>query len=127
MPLTTSVERLDPRRVRVSLVGSLDTATAPQLEAALRPILAEAGTQTSIHDVLQTGLLPGVRSEPDIAIDILEAYAANYLHQEIQQEALTKDLAGFARFLRVAAVLNGQIVNVSNVASEAEVARSTVQ
>jgi predicted AAA+ superfamily ATPase len=89
--------------------------------------LAEAGTSASIQDVLQTGLLPGVRSEPDLAIDILEAYAANYLHQEIQQEALTKDLAGFARFLRVAAVLNGQVVNVSNVASEAEVARSTVQ
>ena len=51
MPLTTSVERLDPRRVRVSLVGSLDTATAPQLEAALRPILAEAGTHLVIFDL----------------------------------------------------------------------------
>ncbi len=89
--------------------------------------LGEAGTGTSIDDVLHTGLLPGVRSEPETAIDTLEAYAANYLHQEIQQEALTKDLASFARFLRVAAVLNGQVVNVSNVASEAGVARSTVQ
>ncbi|HEX5051668.1 MAG TPA: AAA family ATPase [Planctomycetota bacterium] len=89
--------------------------------------LAEAGATTSIDDLLHTGLLPGVRSDPDVALDVLEAYAANYLHQEIQQEALTKDLAGFARFLRVAAVLNGQIVNISNVAAEAGVARSTVQ
>ena len=37
----------------------------------------------------------------DFAEDTLEAYASNYVHQEIQQEALTKDLAGFARFLRV--------------------------
>jgi uncharacterized protein len=88
--------------------------------------LAEAGAGMDIGDVLRTGLMPGVRSEPDLAIETLEAYAANYLRQEIQQEALTKDLAGFARFLRVAAILNGQVVNVSNVAAEAEVARSTV-
>lgn len=89
--------------------------------------LAEAGPGTPIESILQIGLLPGVRSEPEIALDVLEAYAANYLHQEIQQEALTKDLAGFARFLRVAAILNGQALNVSNVASEASVARPTVQ
>lgn len=89
--------------------------------------LAESGTDTSIDDLLHTGLLPGVRAEPEIALDTLEAYAANYLHQEIQQEALTKDLAGFARFLRIAGILNGQALNVSNVASEAAVMRPTVQ
>lgn len=89
--------------------------------------LAEAGEDLPIEEMLATGLLPGVRSDPELAIDTLEAYAANYLQQEIQQEALTKDLAGFARFLKVAAVLNAQIVNISNVASEAAVARSTAQ
>jgi predicted AAA+ superfamily ATPase len=88
--------------------------------------LAEAGVATPIEDVLGIGMLPGVRSEPEFAVDTLEAYAANYLQQEVQQEALTKDLAGFARFLRVAAILNGQAVNVSNVANEAQVNRSTV-
>jgi len=88
--------------------------------------LAELDGDATIDDVLRTGLLPGVRSEPEIAFETLEAYAANYLQQEIQQEALTKDLAGFSRFLRVAALLNAQIVNVSNVANEAQVARSTV-
>lgn len=89
--------------------------------------LAELAGTADLDDVLATGLLPGVRDAPDAAIDTLEAYAANYLRQEIQQEALTKDLAAFARFLRVAAILNGQIVNVSNVANEAQVTRSTVQ
>ncbi|HEX6810733.1 MAG TPA: AAA family ATPase [Planctomycetota bacterium] len=89
--------------------------------------LAEVGKEATIDDVLRTGLLPGVRSDPDNAVDTLEAYATNYLHQEIQQEALTKDLPGFSRFLRVAAVLNAQIVNISNVSNEAGVARSTVQ
>lgn len=89
--------------------------------------LSETGFRTSIDDALRIGLLPGVCSDPEVADDTLEAYAANYVHQEIQQEALTKDLAGFARFLRVAAILNGQSVSASNVASEAGVARATVQ
>lgn len=89
--------------------------------------LAETGFGVAIDDVLRIGLLPGVCSDPDVAEDTLEAYASNYVHQEIQQEALTKDLAGFARFLRVAAILNGQSVSASNVANEAAVARATVQ
>jgi predicted AAA+ superfamily ATPase len=89
--------------------------------------LAEAEFRPTIEDVLRIGLLPGVRSEPRIAEDTLEAYAANYVYQEVQQEALTKDLAGFARFLRVAAILNGQSVSMSNVASEAGVHRASVQ
>lgn len=89
--------------------------------------LAETGYSVSIEEVLRTGLLPGVRSEPGAAEDVLDAYAANYVHEEIQQETLTKDLPGFARFLRVAALLNGQAVSASNVASEAAVARTTVQ
>lgn len=89
--------------------------------------LAETAGTADLDDVLGTGLLPGVRDDPEHAVETLEAYATNYLRQEIQQEALTKDLAGFARFLRVAAILNGQPVNASNVASEAQVARTTVQ
>jgi len=89
--------------------------------------LAETGFRVAIDDVLRIGLLPGVCSDPDVAEDTLEAYASNYVHQEIQQEALTKDLAGFTRFLRVAAILNGQSVSASNVANEAAVARATVQ
>lgn len=88
--------------------------------------LTEAGLDTPIDDVLRIGMLPGVRAEPEVALDTLEAYAANYLRQEIQQEALTKDLAGFSRFLRVAGILNGQVVNFSNVANEARVNRVTV-
>jgi predicted AAA+ superfamily ATPase len=88
--------------------------------------LAETEYRTSIDDALRIGMSPGVCSEPSIAVETLEAYAANYVHQEIQHAALTKDLAGFARFLMVAALLNGQPVSTSNVASEAGVARTTV-
>ena len=51
MPLTTKVERHDPRRVTVRVGGSLDTATAPELEKVLRSILEEKETRLVIFDL----------------------------------------------------------------------------
>jgi predicted AAA+ superfamily ATPase len=90
-------------------------------------VWSEVGGGVTTDDVLRLGLLPGVRSEPDSGVDILEAYAANYLREEVQQEALTRNLASFSRFLRIAALMNAQVVNVANIARESEVPRPTVQ
>lgn len=79
-----------------------------------------------LDDLLATGCLPMVRSDPDLAIDILDAYVGTYLREEIQQEALTKDVHAFARFLQVAALCNGQTVNVAGIARDAGIARPTV-
>lgn len=87
----------------------------------------ELGQGIEVDDVLARGFLPAVRNQPARAVDLLEAYAANYLREEIQQEALVKELGSFARFLKVAGLLNAQAVNLSNVAAEAAVARVTVQ
>ena len=51
MPLTINVVRHDPRRVTVSLAGSLDTNTSPQLDKALQPVLAGAETKLVIFDL----------------------------------------------------------------------------
>ncbi len=88
---------------------------------------AELSYDFAVEDVLRFGCLPKVRAEPDLAVDILEAYTATYLKEEIQQEALVKDLGSFSRFLEVAALMNGQIVNVASIARDAAVARPTVQ
>jgi predicted AAA+ superfamily ATPase len=88
---------------------------------------AELGDITDIEQVLRIGLLPQIQSDPAYAVDALEAYAANYLREEIQQEALVRRLDSFARFLQVAALVNGQVVNVSGIARDAAVARPTVQ
>lgn len=90
-------------------------------------VWAELGGDVPADDILRFGLLPQVRQEPDAAVDILDAYAANYLREEIQQEALARNLASFARLLGVAALMNGQIVNVANIARESAVPRPTVQ
>lgn len=88
---------------------------------------AELNFEFDPDSVLRFGLLPQIRSDPDYATDALEAYATNYLREEIQQEALVKRLDSFARFLQVAALMNGQIVNVAGIARDAAVARPTVQ
>jgi len=49
-----------------------------------------------------------------------------YLREEIKAEALVRNLPGFARFLPVAGLFQGQEVNVSALARDAGVARTTV-
>ena len=87
---------------------------------------AEMEFDLDLDDVLATGCLPNVRSEPANAVDLLDAYVGTYLREEIQQEALTKDTGAFSRFLEVAALCNGQVVNVAGIARDAGVARPTV-
>ena len=56
----------------------------------------------------------------------LRAYVQTYLKEEIQAEALARNLPGFARFLPVAALAHGQTVNVSSLARDCGVSRTTV-
>ncbi len=88
---------------------------------------SELGEQYSADAAMTSGLLPGIVSRPSVATEMLEAYVATYLKEEIRQEALVKDIASFTRFLRVASLLNGQLLSLSNVARDAGVARATVE
>jgi predicted AAA+ superfamily ATPase len=88
---------------------------------------AELNFDFQTEEILRYGLLPQIRNDPEYAVDSLEAYVSNYLREEIQQEALVRRLDSFARFLQVAALMNGQIANVAGIARDAAVARPTVQ
>lgn len=81
----------------------------------------------TLAEVLAFGNLPAVRNDVAMAVDILEAYTATYLREEIQQEALAQDLPSFARFLEIAAIANAQVTNVASISRDAAVARPTVQ
>lgn len=91
--------------------------------------MLETGTDFRLQDALRYGQLPmSVTSAGESEkIEFLDAYVETYLREEIQQEALTRNLDSFYRFLTVAALVNGQVLNVSNIAREVGVARSTVQ
>ena len=91
--------------------------------------MLETGADFSLEYALRYGQLPlsvTTAAEAD-KIEFLDAYVETYLKEEIQQEALTRNLDSFYRFLTVAALVNGQALNVSNIAREVGVARSTVQ
>jgi predicted AAA+ superfamily ATPase len=84
----------------------------------------ELGVQFDLEEALQFGLLPIVW-DSTAKVETLAAYAQLYLKEEIQAEALVRNLPGFARFLPLAALFHGRTVNVSNMAREAGVARTT--
>lgn len=57
----------------------------------------------------------------------LQAYIGDYLQEEIRAEALTRNLNSFSRFLEIAALTNGEIVNYNNIATDAGVSAPTVK
>ncbi|MDE0118865.1 MAG: AAA family ATPase [Bdellovibrionales bacterium] len=89
----------------------------------------EIGKNFKLQEILCYGQLPLSVTESNIAnkIEFLDAYIETYLKEEIQQEALVRNLNNFYRFLSIAALMNGQVLNISNIARDVGVARSTVQ
>ncbi len=73
----------------------------------------------------ERGLLPSTYFSDDPQAD-LAAYSGTYLQQEIVAAGVTRNVPAFSRFLKVAALCNGTIVNFTNVANDAQVPRTTV-
>ncbi len=57
----------------------------------------------------------------------LEGYIGNYLQQEIEAEALSRNLSTFTRFLEVAALTNGEMVNYNSIATDCGVSANTIK
>ena len=78
-----------------------------------------------LNRVIESGLLPSIYFSDNPGAD-LKAYAGTYLQQEIVAEGAARNIPAFSRFLGVAAFCNATIVNFTNVANDAQVARTTV-
>jgi len=78
-----------------------------------------------IH-MLNTGPLPNhyTHKNPKLA---LRSYVEDYLREEILQEGLVRNLPTFSNFLRVAAIGDTEIVNLSNISRESGTKLSTVR
>lgn len=85
----------------------------------------ELGERFDLFRAIERGLLPSIYFSDDPQAD-LAAYAGAYLQQEVVAEGATRNIPAFSRFLRVAALCNGAIVNFTNVANDAQVPRTTV-
>jgi hypothetical protein len=75
---------------------------------------------------LNHGLVPShyLSEDPD---EDLASYVGRYLTEEISGEGVTRNLPAFSRFLQVGSIMNGQMINYSAVAHDAQVSRTTVQ
>ena len=126
---------IEEKRLRFVLCGSsarklkradVNLLAGRAVHRAMHPFVPEElGADFDLNKALQFGLLPIVWDSA-AKDDTLTAYARLYLKEEIQAEALVRNLPGFARFLPLAALFHGQTVNVTNIAREAAVARTTV-
>ncbi len=82
----------------------------------------ELGEDFDLSQALRYGLLPIVWSSADRGSK-LKAYTETYLTEEIKAEALARDLPAFARFLEVAGLCHGQVVNMTAVARDSQISR----
>lgn len=130
---------LHPSRIRFALTGSsarslrakdVNLLAGRALSRRFFPLVtSEIGPGVDVDDLLRFGGLPAVRSEraAPARIELLEAYRDTYLAEEIRNEGFVRNLDGFARFLDVAALMNAQVLNVTGIARDAGVSRTTVQ
>jgi predicted AAA+ superfamily ATPase len=126
---------IEAKKLRFVLCGSsarkLRTAGTNLLAGravwrALHPFVPEElGADFDLEAVLRWGSLPVVWAADD-RDDALTAYAQLYLKEEIQAEAHVRSLPVFARFLPVAALMHGQVLNVAGLARDAGAARTTI-
>lgn len=106
--------------------GGVNLLAGRALYRHMHPFLPEEiGSAFDLNLALRQGTLPVVMGSV-LPRETLEAYVRMYLKEEIQAEALVRNLPGFARFLPVAALFHGQLINASALARDVGVARTTV-
>lgn len=88
-------------------------------------VYAELKENFDINKALNIGTIPSVYFS-DSPQEDLESYAGDYLKEEIASEGLVRNLPSFSRFLEIAALSNGQMINFTGIANDAQVARTTV-
>ena len=92
----------------------------------LYPLVFPEIPDFSLTKALNSGLIPRHydSAKPD---RLIQSYVGDYLKEEIVAEALTRNIPAFSRFLEVAALTNGQMLNYTNIARECGITSPTVK
>jgi len=135
--LLDEVHRLIERdRLRFILTGSSarklrrgghNLLAGRALTHSFYPLTAtELGRDFRLDYSLAYGQLPSAYTEAKPGA-YLESYVRTYLQEEVREEGLTRNLAGFARFLEAASFSQGSLLNITSVARECGVERKVVE
>ena len=108
------------RRGGVNLLGGRARSIS------LHPFVYKELKKFNLIKALNYGLLPSIYFSDNQKEDI-KSYAGDYLKEEIASEGLTRNIPAFSRFLEVASLCSGTMINFSKIANDAQVPKSTVQ
>ncbi len=107
--------------------GAANLLAGRLTELHMHPFMAaELGLAFDLQRSLAVGLVPLVwrAVQPE---NTLRAYASLYLKEEVQAEALVRDLGAFARFLEAISFSHGSLLNLAEVSRECQVGRKTAE
>ncbi len=94
--------------------------------AALFPLVSKEIHDFQLLQYLNRGGLPQVYGNPDYAEE-LESYTALYIREEVQHEALTRNIGYFCEFLDAMALSNGCEVSYQGLARDLQISAGTLK
>ena len=94
--------------------------------AEMFPLTSSEIPDFNLTTYLNRGGLPAVYPSDDY-IEELRAYAALYLKEEIQNEALTRKVVQFSEFLDLMALSNGEEISYQSIASDCGVSPNSIK
>jgi len=82
--------------------------------------------EKNLEKIMISGMLPPhyLSTEP---LDLIRSYFADYLQEEIANEAQIQKIPQFSQFLKIAAITSGEMLNYDNVARESGVSSKVVR
>jgi predicted AAA+ superfamily ATPase len=92
----------------------------------LHPLISAELSYEHLTRRLNVGGLPAVFDSPR-PHDDLRAYVGGYLQEEIRAEGLVRSVENFSRFLEVAALTNGQLLDYASVSNDTGIPARTIR
>lgn len=135
--LLNEVHRLiESRKLRFILTGSSARSLRKKggnllagraLEYNMHPfVIQEMGSGGfELENVLQYGLLPAAVTHENPQ-SYLNSYAHTYIKEEVSQEGLSRNIASYTKFLKIASFSQAQLLNIAEIARELGVTRQTI-
>ena len=111
------------RKLKRSGANTLGGRAIPE---TLYPLVWPEVTDFQIDRAVQNGMIPRHYMVED-ATKRLSGYVKVYLDEEIREEGEVRELDAFERFMEVAAISDGEMLNYANIASDCGVSAKTVK
>ena len=111
------------RKIRRSGANNLGGRAIPE---TLYPLVSAEIPDFDLDRAIQNGMIPRHYMVAN-ARNRMRGYIDLYLKEEIIEGSLVQNVDEFVRFMEVAAIMDGEILNYENVASDCEVSANTVK